>query len=295
VEEQLERAGSSGVRLIQDLAVGVDPGGADAWIWQDLLAPAFSIGAPPDEFEPEGQSWGLPPWIPWRLRDDGYRILASLLRAAMLGGGGLRIDHVMGLTRLFWVPEGGTPADGAYVRFAGHELLEVVAMESARAEALVIGEDLGTVEEGLREELHHRRLLSTKVVWFEEAPPEHWPAEALGMVTTHDLPTLAGMVTGADAPPAMRERLDRLVGPLDDRPLPEVNQEVHHRLGRSPVVLALATLEDLLEVEERPNEPGTTDDERPNWSRALPVLVDDLPTHPGAGAVLTALAAGRDD
>ena len=141
------------MRLVQDLAVGVDPGGADAWMWQDLLAPGFSIGAPPDEFQPDGQSWGLPPWIPWRLRDAGYRPLAA---PAARGDGRrrrLRIDHVMGLTRLFWVPEGGDPADGAYVRFAGHELLEVVALESARAEAIVVGEDLGTVEDGLREEL----------------------------------------------------------------------------------------------------------------------------------------------
>ena len=113
--------------------MGVDPGGADAWTWQDLLAPGFSIGAPPDEFKPDGQSWGLPPWIPWRLRDAGYRPLARSSAARWSRGGGLRIDHVMGLTRLFWVPEGGDPADGAYVRFAGHELLEVVALESARA------------------------------------------------------------------------------------------------------------------------------------------------------------------
>ena len=158
-----------GVRVIQDLAVGVDPGGADAWTWQDLLARDFSVGAPPDEFEPDGQSWGLPPWVPWRLRATGYRPLASLLRAAMVAGGGLRIDHVMGLTRLFWVPEGGDPRDGTYVRFAGHELLEIVALESARAGALVVGEDLGTVEGGLREELHQRAILSTKVVWFEDA------------------------------------------------------------------------------------------------------------------------------
>ena len=165
--------GRSGLRLVQDLAVGVDPGGADAWLWQDLLAPGFSIGAPPDEFEPDGQRWGLPPWIPWRLRDAGYRPLAALLRAAMVAGGGLRIDHVMGLTRLFWVPEGGPPADGAYVRFAGHELLELVALESARAGAVVVGEDLGTVEAGLpRGARTDRRILSTRLVWFEDEPPE---------------------------------------------------------------------------------------------------------------------------
>ena len=293
VEEQLDGARAEGARLVQDLAVGVDPGGADAWAHQELLGEGFSIGAPPDEFQAEGQSWGLPPWIPWRLRDAGYRPLASLLRASMVAGGGLRIDHVMGLTRLFWVPEGGRPADGAYVRFHGSELLELVALESARAGAVVVGEDLGTVEPGLREELHDRRILSTKVVWFEDAPPEAWPAQALAMTTTHDLPTLAGLVKGTDAPEAMRANLERLVGPLADRPVTEVAVEVHAHLGRSPAVLALATLEDLLGVEDRPNVPGTTDDERPNWSTPLPVPVDALPDQPAAGRILDALADGR--
>ena len=168
------------------------------------------------------------------------------------------------------------------MRFAGHELLELVALESARAEAIVVGEDLGTVEEGLREELHHRRILSTKVVWFEDEPPEAWPAQSLAMVTTHDLPTLAGhaprhrRAAGDARPPRAPRRPAR----RSDRSTTST-VEVHHRLGRSPAALALATLEDLLEVEERPNLPGTTDDERPNWSVALPVRVDDLPTHPG--------------
>jgi len=153
VDEQLDAVRDVGVRVVQDLAIGVDPGGADAWLWQDLLAAEFSIGAPPDDFAPAGQRWGLPPWVPWRLRDLGYRPLADLLRAALVRGGGLRIDHVMGLSRLFWIPDGGEPADGAYVRFAGRELLDLVAMESARTEAIVIGEDLGTVEPGFRAEL----------------------------------------------------------------------------------------------------------------------------------------------
>ena len=290
---QLTAAASVGVRLVQDLAVGVDPDGADAWSWQDLLADEFSIGAPPDEFQADGQSWGLPPWIPWRLRAAGYRPLAGLLGAAMVAGGGLRIDHVMGLTRLFWVPEGGHPGDGAYVRFAGRELLEVVALESARSGALVVGEDLGTVEAGLREELQQRRILSTKVVWFEDAPPEHWPALSLAMATTHDLPTLAGMASGSDAPPGMRAHLEGLVGSLETQPADEVAVAVHRRLGESPSVLAFATMEDLLGVTDRPNVPGTTDDDRPNWSQALPVPLEDLPEHAGAVRILDALSEGR--
>ena len=293
VDRQLDDARRVGPRLVQDLAVGVDPGGADAWLWQDLLADEFSIGAPPDSFVPEGQSWGLPPWVPWRLRDIGYRPLADLLRASLVAGGGLRIDHVMGLSRLFWVPAGGSPADGAYVRFAGRELLDIVALESARAGAVIVGEDLGTVEPAFRQELRATGILSTRVVWFEAIPPEAWPAEALAMVTTHDLPTLVGMVSGRDSPPEMLANLEHLVGPVSGRPVADVSVEVHRRLGASPAAFALATLEDALAVPERPNRPGTTDDERSNWSVALPALVDDLPDHPGARATVQALGNGR--
>jgi 4-alpha-glucanotransferase len=293
VDEQLDAAREVGPRLVQDLAVGVDPGGADGWLWQDRLADGFSIGAPPDDFAPDGQSWGLPPWVPWRLRDLGYRPLADLLRASLLSGGGLRIDHVMGLRRLFWVPNGGEPADGAYVRFHGRELLELVALESVRAGAIVVGEDLGTVEPGFREELAETGILSTRLVWFESDPPEQWPRQALAMVTTHDLPTLAGLAGGTDSPAAMRQNLERSVGALDGRAVEEVAVEVHRRLGRSPAVIALATLEDALGVIARPNRPGTTD--RANWSVALPATLDDLPSHPLAPRVLGALAEGRAD
>lgn len=294
VEQQLDAARRVGPRLLQDLAIGVDPGGADAWLWQDLLADGFSIGSPPDDFAPEGQTWGLPPWVPWRLRDLGYRPLAGLLRASLVAGGGLRIDHVMGLSRLFWVPDGGSPADGAYVRFNGRDLLDVVALESARAGAVVVGEDLGTVEPTFRDQLRATGILSTRLVWFEPEPPEAWPPQALAMVTTHDLPTLAGLCSGADSPPAMRARLEQLVGPVDGRSVQDVSVEVHQHLGRSPAALAVATLEDLLGVQERPNRPGTTT-ERPNWSVALPTPVDELPRHAGALATLAALADGRND
>lgn len=291
--DQLDTLRQVGPRVVQDLAIGVDPAGADAWLWQDLMAPSFSVGAPPDEFEPDGQRWGLPPWIPWRLRDVGYRPLADLLRSALLPGGGLRIDHVMGLTRLFWIPNGGDPGDGAYVRFEGTELLDLVAMESARAGAIVVGEDLGTVEPGFRDRLTDAGILSTKVVWFEHDPPEAWPEQALAMVTTHDLPTVAGLSTGVDSPAAMRARVEALVGPLSARPSAQVSVELHRRLARSPAVLAAATVEDLVGVVERPNQPGTLDGERPNWSVALPVSVEDIPTHIAAAPVLAALAESR--
>lgn len=289
VRRQLDVAEHIGPRLVHDLAVGADPDGADSWAWQDLLAFDFSIGAPPDQFVPDGQSWGLPPWVPWRLRHEGYQPLAGLLRACVAGGGGLRIDHVMGLTRLFWVPAGGSPADGAYVRFEGRELLDVVAMESARAGAIVIGEDLGTVEPGFREMLTTTGIHSTRLVWFEDEPPGRWPEQGLAMVTTHDLPTLAGIVSGDDAPPEMVAHLEGIVGPIAGRTAEAVALDIHERLAGGHCALVLATMEDLLGVVDRPNRPGTTNDT--NWSVAAPTLVEDLPRHRGARAILDALGA----
>ena len=293
LEEQLTRANTGEVRLVQDLAVGIDPDGADAWLHQDLLALDMSVGAPPDDFAPEGQDWGLPPFVPWRLRDAGYRPLAELFRASMAPGGGLRVDHVMGLVRLFWIPRDGSPADGTYVRFEGRELLEVLAMESARAGALVVGEDLGTVEPGFRDQLRATDILSTRLVWFEADPPEQLPTEALAMVTTHDLPTIAGVWTGADDAElasigrptsdedrgALRRRLAAVAAVPDGAPVGQVVDRVHQRLAASPAALTLGTLEDLCEVRRRPNVPGTTS-ERPNWSRALPLPVEDLASDP---------------
>lgn len=306
LDDQLRAANVGRVRLLQDLAIGADPDGADAWVLQDLLALDVSIGAPPDDFEPNGQRWGLPPFIPWRLRDAGYRPLAELLRAAMADGGGLRVDHVMGLSRLFWVPAGASPAAGTYVRFAAGELLEVLAMESARAGALVIGEDLGTVEESFRQELRTAGVLSTRLVWFEEVPPERYPEQALAMVTTHDLPTIAGVWTGADEEElvalgrptpddergTLRRRLDTLVGPAPGRTAGEVIDDVHRRLGSSRAMLAMATLEDVCEVTARPNVPGTTA-ERPNWSRSLPLATEELLADDHANRHLERLATGR--
>ncbi len=309
LEDQLSaaRASAPDVRLVQDLAIGCDPDGADAWRLQDLLAIGTSIGAPPDDFVVDGQSWGLPPFIPWRLRAAGYRPVAELLRAAMAGGGGLRVDHVMGLTRLFWVPEGRSPAEGAYVRYAGHELLDVLALESARAGALVVGEDLGTVEPDLREALAHRGVLSTRVVWFEDEPPDRWPTQSQGVLTTHDLPTVTGVWTGADdaelaalgrptpaeAAAHVHERLDRLVGLDPGSPVEDVLAVAHRVLSEGASALVLGTLEDLCGVARRPNVPGTTSEERLSWSTALPVAVDDLPSDDGANRTIRALADAR--
>src|ERR671912_117851 len=178
VDEQLRRA-EEPLHLLTDLAIGVDPHGADAWAMQDLLANGVRVGAPPDEFNRAGQDWGLPPFVPHALRDAAYEPVASLWRAAMGRGGGLRIDHVMGLFRLYWIPPGGGPADGAYVRYRGDEMLAVLAIESVRSGAVVVGEDLGTVEDEVRHALGEAGVLSYRLAWFQGETPEHYPAQAL--------------------------------------------------------------------------------------------------------------------
>lgn len=272
--------------IVTDLAVGVDPGGADAWIDQDLLALDARVGAPPDDFAADGQDWGLPPSIPHRMRLDHYETFARTIRAALRHGAGIRIDHVLGLFRLFWIPLGGSARDGAYVRYPADDLLTVLAIESERAGAFVIGEDLGTVEEGVRDDLAQIGVLSTRLVYFEDTPPSEWPSNVGGAVTTHDLPTIAGTWTGADAElradaglsddgtPSLRESLVRLVGD-GDHDVADVVVASHEALAASPVELAIANLDDVLCIAERPNMPGTTD-QWPNWSIAHPDPVDEL-------------------
>ena len=180
------------VRLIGDLAVGCRPDGADGWLYQDLMALGMGIGAPPDPFNEAGQDWGLPPFVPWRLRAARYAPFIGMVRAALQGMGGLRIDHVMGLFRQFWVPAGGTPADGGYVQMSANELLAIIRLEANRAGAFVCGEDLGTVEPHVREALAGSGILGTRVFWFDQRPHE-WTYLNLATVTTHDLPTVAGV------------------------------------------------------------------------------------------------------
>jgi 4-alpha-glucanotransferase len=303
---QLAAAGSMGVRVLHDLPVGVDPNGGDAWIMQDLLALGASVGAPPDDFAVDGQDWGLPPFVPWKLRALAYEPLAEMFRAA-LAGGGLRVDHVMGLFRLFWIPRGSPPRDGAYVRYAGRELLDVLCIESARAGAHVVGEDLGTVEDEVRHALGDAGVLSTRLVWFEPGPPETFPHQSMAAATTHDLPTIAGAWTGSDADElvalgrevdagavrALRSRLVELAGDAGAE-LPAVRDAVHRRLALSPAMLVSATLEDALGVAERPNVPGTTEDRPDNWSLALPVPIDTAFDEPGVRSTVELMrAAGR--
>jgi 4-alpha-glucanotransferase len=301
LDVQLARAARE-IRLMTDLPVGFHSDGADAWAWQDVLAREISVGAPPDPFNVLGQDWGLPPFVPHKLRAAGYGPFIETIRAALRHARGLRIDHIMGLFRLFWIPWGSTPARGAYVRYPAEELLAIVAVESHRAQAIIAGEDLGTVEEGVRAELEARRILSYRVFWFERDQPARYPRQSLAAITTHDLPTVAGVWTGADLVEtravgirisdedarAMRERLAAIPGIPGGADTGEVIERAHALLAQAPSVLVTATLEDALAVTERPNIPGTTT-ERPNWSLGLPVPIEAIETHPQPQAVAAAL------
>jgi 4-alpha-glucanotransferase len=297
-------AATGDMTVIQDLPIGVAGGGADAWAWQEVLAEGVSVGAPPDAFNSQGQDWGSPPLNPWRLRDADYEPFIQSIRATMAGAGGLRIDHVMGLFRLWWVPAGGSAAEGAYVRYPADDLLDIVALESSRAQALVVGEDLGTVEDGVREAMAEHGILSYRLLWFEDDAPAEWPAAAMAAITTHDLPTVAGLWTGADVEEQREhgtgtdEELERgrtsLLGHLpklaDDAPVEKAVEEAHRRLAEAPSLLLSATLDDAVGEPRRPNMPGTTD--RPNWSLPLPVAVEDLPGHPLVQTVARTLGEG---
>ena len=305
LDAQLARAAAE-LPVMQDLPIGVDPNGADAWAWQDVLATEVTVGAPPDKYNTLGQDWGLPPFIPHKLRAAAYEPFRQTIRATLRHAGGLRIDHVMGLFRLYWIPQGMDPSLGAYVRYAADELLAIVTLESQRARAVVVGEDLGTVEEGVQERLAAHRLLSYRLLWFEADPPARYPELALAAVTTHDLPTIAGLWSGADLRTQQRlglrpneaglreiaERLQAMTGLPEGAKVHEVIVRAHQLLAEAPSVVVTATLEDALAVEERPNMPSTTA-EWPNWSLALPASLEDLETQALARAVADTLKRRR--
>jgi 4-alpha-glucanotransferase len=309
LDVQLHEA-SGELPVIQDLPIGVDGGGADAWVWQDVLAPSASVGAPPDLYSTHGQDWGSPPFVPWRLKALDYEPFVQSIRGTMAGAGGLRIDHVMGLFRLWWVPSGGAPGDGAYVRYPSADLLDIVALESHRLRAVVVGEDLGTVEEGVREQLTAQSLLSYRLLYFEDDRPSRWPAKSMAAVTTHDLPTIAGLWgdvdtddrrrhSDEDEDALARQRSDLLAaltkrGGIDRRLSAEdAVVAAYELLAQAPSALLSATLDDAVAAERRPNIPGAPG--RANWQIPLPVGVEDLPTHPLADRVAKALRGGLGD
>ncbi len=287
LDQQLAGAAAR-IGLVHDLPVGVQADGADAWAWQDVFARGVSIGAPPDPFNQAGQDWSVLPFDPWRLRAAGYEPFIQTLRSGFERGAGLRVDHVMGMFRLFWIPAGHGPSEGVYVRYPHHDLLDILALESERAGAYVVGEDLGTVEDAVREEMAARHILSYRLLWFEERPPAQYRPESLAALTTHDLPTLAGIWEGSDPDAQVRERLSRYAGVADGRPTNEVAEAAYEALASSPSRLLAATLEDALGVPERPNKPGTTT-EWPNWSLALPATLEELRRDPRPARLAAAL------
>ncbi|QQM43296.1 4-alpha-glucanotransferase [Streptomyces liliifuscus] len=299
------RDAGMGVGLVHDLAVGVHPGGADAWAQQEYFAAGMSVGAPPDAFSVQGQDWGLPPWRPDRLAASGYAPYRRLLRALFRYAGALRIDHVMGLFRLWWIPQGRPATEGTYVRYDAEAMLAILALEAYRAGALVIGEDLGTVEPGVREKLHEHGVLGTSVLWFERdwdgtglpLSPESWRADCLATATTHDLPPTASRLTGDHV--ELRDRLGLLTRPVEEERaeaaadvgewlallarlgllqgaaggLSEDSEEaqiqaLHRFLLRTPARMIGVWLPDAIGDRRPQNLPGTWD-QYPNWR--LPV------------------------
>ena len=287
LDRQLAEAARA-IPIFQDLPIGMDPGGADAWEWQDLLAPEMVIGAPPDAFNADGQDWQLPPFAPAKLRAAAYEPFIQTIRAALRHAGGLRIDHVMGLFRLWWIPNGQHPRNGWYVRYPADDLLGIVALESHRAGAVVVGEDLGTVEPGVRQRLDLRRMLSCRLLWFEPRPPAEYPELAMASVTTHDLPTIAGLWSGADEAAQrsigmtvgdemhrLRDHLRQMLGVDGDAPVADVIERAYRRLAEAPSRIITATLEDAQAMPQRPNMPGTIT-QWPNWSLALPQEIETM-------------------
>ena len=304
LDRQMEEAGAA-LPLIRDLAVGFHPGGADAWLWQEMIVPGVTVGAPPDSFNSRGQDWGIPAFDPWKLRASGYAPFIETLRANLREGAGLRIDHVMGLQRLWCIPVGGGPAEGCYVGYPAGDLLGIVALESVRHRATVVGEDLGTVPAGFRARLRRRGVLSYVVLLFEDRPPARCPRQALAAVTTHDLPTVSGLWDGTDlearrriglptdaaATEEMVERIRRGGGPAPGAENAAAVVHAHRRLAASGCTLLAATLEDVAGVGERPNQPGSGG-RSPNWSLALPMPRERLQELPMSGELAGILSRG---
>ncbi|OGW68379.1 MAG: 4-alpha-glucanotransferase [Nitrospirae bacterium RIFCSPLOWO2_02_FULL_62_14] len=320
------------VGLYHDLALGSDRNGSEAWTYQDVLALDADCGCPPDAFAPQGQNWGLPPANPVRLRATGYRMFIELLRHNLTYGGALRLDHVMGLFRLFWIPRGMPASAGAYVRYPVEDLLGILALESVRHRAVIIGEDLGTVPDGVRERLAAARVLSYRVLYFERIDqgdwkaPEAYPSQAMAVVTTHDLPTLAGFWAARDIDvraglglyadsgavqrareerQQQKQRIVRALGvagllPADVteesvavQPMtPELCQAVHVFLARTPSWAVLANLEDLLGETDQTNVPGTVEGYQ-NWSRKIALPLERLRDDPRVHRLASAMRALR--
>jgi 4-alpha-glucanotransferase len=321
--QRLAREAGMRIGLIADLAVGTDSGGSHAWSRPDEMMNGLAIGAPPDLLNVRGQNWGISAFSPLGLRRHGFGAFIEMLRAALRHAGGIRIDHAMGLARLWVVPDGAEASDGAYLLFPLDDMLRLLALESRRHQAVVLCEDLGTVPEGFSERLGDAGMLGMRVLWFQRDeqhfwPPAHWTRQAVAMTSTHDLPTVAGWWQGTDI--GWRRRLN--IAPDPDRELqergrdrdllwqamresgaasgemppphdawPAVEATLAH-IGGSACTLALLPLEDVLGREQQPNLPGTTT-QHPNWCRRMPGTAEDLLEPPEVVARLERLNHAR--
>jgi len=320
------RAAGMTIGLVTDLAVGTHAGGSRAWSRTAALLEGVSIGAPPDQLNPHGQDWGLTTFAPARLAAQGFAPFLEDLGAAMAQAGGVRIDHVMGLARIWCVPEGERASHGAYLRFPVADLMRLMAAKSHRHGAVVIGEDLGTLPHGYRDMLVRNNVLGLRVLFFERdsnggfAPPARYAEGAVATSTTHDMPTLAGWWRGADIglraglgllPEGRDEEAERRAregeraslwhalrteaGAEGDQPgAPEerLGTAVARFLGQAPSALVMLPLEDAVLEEPQVNLPGTTE-EHPNWRRRLPKAAEVLLAEPPATGILGALARSR--
>ncbi|MGB3797638.1 MAG: 4-alpha-glucanotransferase, partial [Alteraurantiacibacter sp.] len=294
------------IGLVGDLAVGVDPAGSDCWALGDAMLRGLTIGAPPDPLGPQGQNWMITSFSPEGLRRSGYAPWIAMIRAALAHGGGLRIDHAFGLARLWVIPEGGGPANGAYLTYPFDDLVRLLTLEAHLASAFIIAEDLGTAPHGFSAAIARHAMLGMRVLWFQRAEDHgfigatDYDPLAVAMSGTHDTQTLAGWWTGRDLEWA--DRLGRLPSgtslaeandirewdrgllwstlagdvprPAACDPQAVVDAAMAH-IARTPAALAIITLEDLLGLVEQPNIPGTVT-LHPNWQRRLPAPLSEL-------------------
>lgn len=322
VAQTVARDAGMAIGLVTDLAVGTDAGGSHAWSRPQDLLTGLSIGAPPDILSAGGQNWGITGFSPSALRRTGFEPFIATIRAALRHAGGIRIDHAMGLERLWVVPDGRSAAEGAYLSYPLDDMLRILAIESRAADAIVIGEDLGTVPEGFRPKLDARGVLGMRVLPFEAedgrlTPPERYDPQAAAMTGTHDLPTIAGWWQGRDidwnrklgrpAPDGSDSRREadrtnwwdsfqaagvaRGAEPAPGDPALVVDAALAF-VGRTPCALVVAPMEDLLGLPEQPNLPGTID-EHPNWRRRMPGDTAALLAAPEAATHVAALAEAR--
>ncbi|MFZ2624097.1 MAG: 4-alpha-glucanotransferase [Propionibacterium sp.] len=311
-EQQYAAACSSGAEVIADLAVGFDAGSEDAWAYHDILCFDFEIGCPPDLHNPDGQHWGLPPFQPQKLTADDFAPFVAMVRQALSHAKALRLDHVMQMWRLFWVPVDGTPTQGIYVNYPVDALLAILRLEASRADAWIVGEDMGTVPSGVRRSMRDIGMLANRSA--ARVPPADFPVLCVGTSSTHDQATLAGLLTGFDAEQLRmigkrtdwhavdqtRRAVAELAGIDPDKPPEQVTRDEisravlarHQALADSPSRIVLVSLEDAALVRARPNIPGTVGS-YPNWCIALPESVDEILTGLLAGELASTLRERR--